>query len=101
MQLLQQRAQRRVEPVTRDQELFALLGGIAEEASPSLRAIVALLDLCGQYRRHAESFAKPTLKDAKHITVDIQPGHIRDLKRPEERQPKAKAAAHHLVDCLR
>jgi hypothetical protein len=42
IQLLHQRAQRRVVSVTRDQELFTLLGGIAEKAGAIFRAIIAL-----------------------------------------------------------
>ena len=42
MQLLRQRAQRRVVSVTRDQELFTLLGDIAEKAGAIFRAIIAL-----------------------------------------------------------
>src|SRR6266511_1070095 len=100
-QLRQQLTQRRIVSVTRDQQLLAFLRGIVEETAAGFRTIVALFHLCLQTRRHVETRAQPTLKNAKNITIDIEPGHICNLKRPEERQPKAEAAAHHFVDRLR
>ncbi len=53
IQLIHQRAQRRVVSVTRDQELFTLLGGIAEKAGAIFRAIIALRRESRQVRDRA------------------------------------------------
>src|SRR5690348_9559963 len=77
-QPLQQLAQRRVALVPLDQQLLALLRSVAEETGAGFRAVAALVHACGEGRRHMESFAQAALKDAKDLTVDIQPGHVGD-----------------------
>src|SRR5581483_7926485 len=59
-----------------------------------------LLDAGHEAGRRLEARAQPALQDPKHIAVDIEPGHVGDLEWPEERQPKAEAAAYDFVDGL-
>ena len=71
-----------------------------EEPAPGLDAVLPARDVVAQDGGRREAVAEATLERVEDVGVDVEPRHVGDRERAEEREPEAERRADDLVDLL-
>src|SRR3712207_7433295 len=74
--------------------------GVLQEPRPALCARASPLHELAQSIGSLEPLTQTPLEGFENAGVDVEPGHVGDLERAEERQPEAEAATNDLVHLL-
>ena len=77
-----------------------LVAGRDDEPAALLHPVPAGVDQVGEHLGRGQPLAVVLLERSEAGPVDVQPRHVGDGERAEERQPVAERGAHHDVDVL-